>query len=1066
MLVFVLSCSQNIVAQTKGTVSDKSGVTLPGVNVVEKGVQNGVSTNFNGGFELVLKKEKSILVFSYLGFKTIEVAVTKNSELNIVLEEEVSVLSDVIVVGYGSQIKREVTSSISTIKDFDTGGNTSIGELMQGKSSGLQIATNGATPGAAMRITVRGTNSINSGTEPLWIIDGITVNSDQQDSPLRSSGVLDINNPLADLNPDDIESIQVLKDAASTSIYGSRGANGVILVTTKQGSTGKIKTRISFESGASKAVNYKKYVSGEQYYDLIDEAWGNSGFSSENFFPGFFDFANPKYDFYDREYAETVNNNWIDQILRTGEYQKLYASISGGSAGSKYFVSLYNKNAKGVMIGDDRKDYGFTGNLDLKVSKKLDLGFNTRMTYNDYQISQKGGGAASRINTGATNWGGRGGWKGINTNTLPVYPKFTPEGDLFDPWGGYNPYPASLAENQLNDNQSYSMRLIGSLKYKILDNLIFNTKGGFTYSNRSNFIYINSKIRRKSADDMRGSSRGIQNYTTTINSTFNATLNYNKRFDDFKLNFLLGTEMNKNLNKVDFADYEDLTSQQIAIGDAQSAVFLRGQNYEQSNLFGSFFGRLNGSFRNKYLFGLTIRYDGSSVFAPENRWGGFGAISSGWIISDESFMEGKDLFNLLKLRVSYGSSGNASIPSFKWLNNYQTWAQYGTAPGLVPSNLATDNLTWEKSITTDIAIDYGILNNRISGSIGYYDTTTKDMLLNAPIAPSVGIYSGNNGPTALLNVGEMSNAGFEFEIGTTNIRTKDFTWKTTFNISSVKNTVGDLSDGIENPLQISYVPAFGSGLAVSTVWTGHKLGRFFIAEYAGLDDEGFQTIYEIDQDKFEESGFLVTEKTGNVIRATAENIQNNRKYQDGKTGLPTYFGGFSNTFKYKGISLSILFNFSGGNYIYDQSVKNNGTVGAGRNVINADLYGNTWIKDVREDSKYPIQTWNNFDFEGKQMSTEHTAYLHKGDYIRLQNIKLGYKFQKNVLSKLKVDNFEIYMNATNLMVFSKFKEFDPEFVNYGDIHSVAADRNLGQGYVKYDPFPKATTISIGTTIGF
>jgi len=275
-----------------------------------------------------------------------------------------------------------------------------------------------------------------------------------------------------------------------------------------------------------------------------------------------------------------------------------------------------------------------------------------------------------------------------------------------------------------------------------------------------------------------------------------------------------------------------------------------------------------------------------------------------------------------------------------------------------------------------------------------------------------------------------------------------------------------LADGIKNPLQISYTPAFGSDLALNSVWTGHRLGRFYIAEYAGLDSEGFQTIYEIDQQKFDESGMTVTEKTGNVVRATSENVQKNRIYHEEKTGLPTYFGGISNTFSWKGLTLNIAMSFSGGNYIYDQTVQRNGFVYDGRRVLDADLYGNTWLQGVREDAKYPIQTKNNKDHEGKALSAEHTAYLHKGDYLRLQNVGLSYNFPKSLVNKLKLSNVTIYANVSNLFVWSYFKSFDPEFVNYGDVHAVTADRNLGQGYIKNDPFPKARTYSGGVRVSF
>tara|TARA_R110001606_G_scaffold399261_1_gene582848 strand:- start:11535 stop:14705 length:3171 start_codon:yes stop_codon:yes gene_type:complete len=1053
--------------QTKGVVKDRTGVTLPGVSVIEKGTNNGASTDFDGKFNIVLKKQEAILVFSYLGFKTKEIPVKKNGNVEVVLEEDVAKLDEVVVVGYGTQIKREVTSSMSTIKDLNEGGNTSsIGELLQGKSTGLQISTTDASPGAAMRVTVRGTNSITSGTEPLWIIDGIAVNSEQSANGLTVDGTSEMSNPLADINPDEIESIQVLKDAASTSIYGSRGANGVILVTTKQGKIGKPRVNVSFESGLSEAVNYKKYVNTSQYFELIDEA-------GVDFNPSIFD--ETKFSL-TRAQAEQINNNWLeDYLLRTGEYRTINTSISGGSESTKYFISLFNKNTTGVLVGDERDDYAFAANFNVKLSNKLEFGINSRISYSDSQKAQKGGGPGSS-KTGVANWGGRGGMRSASSVAMPFYPVYADADEtvFFDPQGGRSLYPSSLSKYQSNTTKGYGLRLIGTINYKIAKALTLNAKAGISFSLTDNFYYIDGTIRAKErVENIKNSSRAYQSTSTSMNNTFNATLNYNKRFNDFKLNVLLGTESFTKTRKYEMADFEDLTSQQQSIAainssEISSGGFLRANYYEKSDLFASFFGRVNTTFKNKYLFGLTVRYDGSSVFAPKNRWGGFGSVSGGWIISDEEFMKEQDLFNLLKLRASYGSAGNASIDSFKWLNTFNgNFSDYGVSKTLIPDNIGTDNLTWEKSYTTDVAIDYGILNNRISGSIGYFQTNTKDMLLDVPIVLSSGIYTNQPAPTALINIGEMSNKGLEFEVSSTNIRTKNFSWKTSFNISTIKNEVGELASQIKTPLQIAYAPSFiGTSSAINSIWTGERLGRFYVAEYAGLDSEGYQTIYEIDQEKFIASGSKITEKTGNVIRATQQNTLKNKVYQNNKTGLPTYFGGLSNTFTYKGFSLSSLFNFSGGNYIYNQTGLRNGAVNTGANVIDADLYGNTWVKGVRENTKYPIQVEGNRDPDGNILSYEHTGNLHKGDFVRLQNIRLAYKFPKKVLDKLSVDRFEIYTNVSNVFVWSKFKAFDPEFVNFGDIHAINSDRNLGQGYINRDPLPKARTISIGSRIRF
>ncbi|WP_072998069.1 SusC/RagA family TonB-linked outer membrane protein [Mariniphaga anaerophila] len=1060
-----LLCSITVVSQIKGKVTNVSGIGIPGVNIIEKGTSNGTISDFNGDYVINLQNGDAVLAFNFIGFKRTEVNVAGKTVINVVLEEEVTLLNEVVAVGYGTQIKREVTSSISTITSLNDEGGASIGEVLQGKASGLQITNTGSTPGASMRVQVRGTNSINSGTEPLWIIDGVPVNSDQENSNLRSSGVLDITNPLADLNVDDIASIQVLKDAASTSIYGSRGANGVILVSTKQGSTGVANISLTTEYGTSEAVNYKTYLNTAQHYELLDEMGKNSGRDFSHWVPFYFDDDRGLYPFYNRAYAETVDNNWIDMVLRQGMFKRISTSLSGGGKGARYYISFWTKDATGIMIGDERTEYGLTSNLNFDVTKKLSGAIKAKIGYNKYDYAQKGGSLG--INeVGRNNWGARAGWRTINRSSTPMMPSHTPSGELFDPYGGYNPYPSLMENNQINRNQDYRGSIVASLDYKLLENLVISARGGYDHNIRSQLFHITDAIRLKSSDNRTGSARGTQNTRIKSNTTLNAFANYSRRVNSLKLELMAGTEMFERKDEVQLADFEDLQTQRIQLGNTEGATFLMGRYSVASDRFVSFFGRANFSLNNRYLLGTSYRRDGASVFAPKNRWGDFWSISGGWILSDEEFMSNLKAFNLLKLRSSYGSTGNASIPSFSWINTYQTWPLYGNSNSLVLGNLAIDNLTWEKSFTFDLALDYGLFENRINGSIGYYHTRTEDMLLNTPIALSHGVYSGNAGPTSLINVGQMFNQGFEIQISAAIVNIKNFKWEADVNLSTNRNEVGKLSKEISNPLQIGYSPAFGNTLQLNSVWTGERLGRYYIAEYAGMDEQGFETIYEIDQEKFAQSGGQITEKTGNIVRATSENIQKNRMFHNNKTGLPTYFGGITNSFTVKNFTLDVSFTFSGGNYIYDQTVANNGFVLQGVNPIDDRIYGKTFIPGVREDAEYPIQTYNNLDDTGAQVGTQHSRYLYKGDYIRLQNIGLKYKLPYALLKKVGVKSATLYSTVSNLWVWSPFKSFDPEFVNYGDIHAVTADRNLGQGYVKYDPFPKARTITIGARLSF
>lgn len=1063
IICFVSTAS--LMAQIKGKVIDEEGKGLPGVSVVEKGTINGTITDINGNYQINLKdKETARLVFSILGFFNQEITVNNRSEINISMQKGIAAIDEVVVVGYGTQTRREVTSSISSISNLDDRGGANIGQVLQGKAAGLQVTNTDATPGAPMRITVRGTNSINAGVEPLWIIDGVPVESEQANSEIRSSaGVMDVHNPLAYLNIDDIESIEVLKDAASTSIYGSRGANGVILVTTKQGKAGIANVRFNYEQGILEAVNYKTYLNTGQHYEMIDEMGANSNRDVSGFIPNFFLNNDPKYDFYTREYAEGIDNNWLDIVLRTGRYNKLTSSVSGGNEGTKYYVSVFKKHDEGVIVGDERNDYGLTSNVQFDISKKLTTKVIGRFGYNDNQRAQKAGSVANN-DIGLQNRGGSAGWKSINRSSVPMIPIYTPDGEYFDIYGGYNPYPSMNGGFQYNGGKEYLANLVLDVNYKLSKNLQISAKGAYSNSTRSQLYYIDKSIRLKSADNPVGSSRGIQRALINRNYTANGFVQYNKRLKDFKFDVMAGTELFEKYSEIQVSDYEDLQSQKVSLGNTAAATFIQGRYSDYSNLFLSVFSRINTSYKGKYLLGLSARRDGSSLFAPSNRWGDFAAVSGGWIISDEAFFQNVEMINMLKLRSSFGSTGNASIPAFKWLNTFSTFPEYGEDAALTMGNLATDNLTWERSYTFDLALEFDLLKNRLNGSVGYYRTRTEDMLLETPVALSLGIYSENSGPTAMVNIGQMYNKGIEFQLNSVNINSPKFKWETNINFSTNKNKVGQLAQGVQSPLQIGFSPAFGNTLQLNSVWTDKRLGRYYIAEYAGLDNEGFETIYEIDRPLFESSNGQITQKTGNIIRATAQNIQTNRIYHDNKTGLPTYFGGFFNSFLVSNFTLDVGFVFSGGNYIYDQTVDQNGLVFRGNNPIDSRIYGNTFIPGVRENTKYPVQTWQNQDYEGNQLGVQHTGHLHRGDFIRLQNMSLSYNLPQEWLKSVKIRSAKIYCNMNNLFVWSPFKSFDPEFVNYGDIHAVTSDRNIGQGYIQYDPFPKARTFTMGVNL--
>jgi hypothetical protein len=506
---------------------------------------------------------------------------------------------------------------------------------------------------------------------------------------------------------------------------------------------------------------------------------------------------------------------------------------------------------------------------------------------------------------------------------------------------------------------------------------------------------------------------------------------------------------------------------EIANGATQFVVGVSGIFGDQ--FFRSMFGRINYKYNDRYLLGLSFRRDGSTAFGPNNRYGNFPAASAGWIISSEEFAQNSSVlrrFNLLKLRASYGQTGNANIRSFAYLNNYVNWPVYGQSSALGFSVLANPNIRWEKNEQVDAALEFGLFNNRLSGSIGAFNRVSRDMLLNVPVAPNVGIGAG--GSVVITNIGDLRNRGLEVDLRSINFDRGGFRWSTAFNFTAVSNKVLRLTPQFEVLPSGSLPIATGIQQGVSITQIGGRLSTFYLAEYAGLDNEGYETIYEIDQAVLRQTGKTV--KTSNVLRATQQNINGNRVVQDGKTALPTWFGGLTNTLSYKGIELSALFTFQGGNYIYDGHEEATVYARAGNNVLRADVIGNTWTESNR-DAKYPRLTWNlrdnfvnptNGQPAPQTLGTRTSRFLYKGDFLRLKTLQVAYNLPRSVVSRMKLQNLRLYANAQNLLTVTNYPGLDPEIVILGDQQT----RNLGQGLVGNLPIPQVRAFNAGIGVTF
>lgn len=1083
LIALWLCCLSTLLAQNQtytGVISDAADNSpLPGVSVLLKGTSSGTVSDANGKFSLVASPG-STLILSYTGFTSSEIVLDNNTTLNLKLSADVKLLNEVLVVGYGSQNKREVTGAIATVK------GSSIAQLpvpsfdaaLQGRAAGLQVSQQGGSPGSPVRIQIRGTSSISSGTEPLYIVDGMPIFQDI--GGFASSRTNNNLNPLANINPNDIESIEILKDAAATAIYGSRGANGVIIVTTKTGKRGQGRTTLDVNRGTSEAINLIDYAGGSDWLRMVDEARRNSinygitagqeafnpAVLSNNSLPTPTGVSGPQFGpltTWTRQLAEQTNTNWRDAMLQRGQVQEVNLSTSNGFDKGGFFISGQYRDEEGIIKTHRLQRYGVRANLDFSPSEKLRAGAKFNFSYLEFNQPQLGignnGGGIGRQNFGAT-----GGWAQANIGSLPIMPIYNADGTYFDPLRGRN-VVAGIDQSNFT-SVSYQNRTIGTayLEYDLLKNL--------TLHGEASVDFLNSLTKYWAGDIIRYNRVGQEEGRYINNRNFNAYLTYDLvGKGQHALTVVAGTETQKtNTRRQDYA-FEGLQGAQQEIGEisnGQTQFITAVSGIFPDRFFLSYFGRANYKFKDRYLLGLSFRRDGSTVFGPENRYGNFPAASVGWILSDESFMSSGFLgrFNLLKVRASYGQTGNANIPSFAFVNTYANWPVYGQSPALGFGVLANPNIGWEKNNQFDAGLEFGLWGNRLSGSIGYYDRLSKEMLLNVPVAPNVGI--GTGASQVITNIGDLRNRGFELQLSSVNLNKGDFRWSTDLNFSTVSNEVTRLTPQFEVLPSGSLPVATGiqSGSATITQ-IGGQLATFYLAEYAGLDAQGYESIYEIDKEVLRSTGKTV--KTGNVIRATQANINANRIVHEGKTGLPTYYGGMTNTFSYKGFEVSALLTFQGGNYIYDGHEEASVYVRTGTNTIRADVLDNYWTEN-NTDAKYPRLTWNlrdnNNDASGRPaaqtLGTRTTRFLYKGDFIRLKTLQVAYALPTGVCQKLGLQGVRIYGNAQNLWTSTQFPGLDPELVLLGG----SQDRNLNQGVIGNLPVPQVITFNGGISVTF
>ena len=1062
---------QNLEKTITGQVTDLSNnETLPGVNVLVKGTTIGTVTDVEGNYRLDVPDDAEMLVFSSVGYTSEEVTIGNQTVINVTLSPDIQSLQEVVVVGYGTQQKRDLVSAISTIdaEEIERVPTPSFTQALQGTTTGLQMVSPSGEPSAPARILIRGVGSITTDAEPLFIVDGV---------PVQSGGT----SPLTYLNPNDIKNISVLKDASATAIYGSRGANGVVLITTKTGEEGQAQFNLNYNVGYTTPINELELANADQWRSAVAQARSNSGLTQPyRKEQDLFD-QRQMDRFVDLDIYNQTNNDWIDRVKQNGQFSQYGFSASNGTERTSYYVSGQYRDQTGNFLNTRFQRYTGRVNLDFQATDFLKLGLRYTYSYEDEEPRNRLA-SFSSIDDRNNNFGAWPTFNNLYEQSLPIYPATWPDnGEAFDPFSGVNvPYAADRDNSQRDVNTSTQL---ANLFFEVtpIEGLTLRGEGGVNYevARDNNWISGNLRPQELREDDTGLDDRLLLDYLyeegaprfdiyDSRNWTFNTigTAAYETEFGaDHRLNGLVGIELIHSDNEGWVNQWEDASSIQ---DPSELGAFIRSENellglnhfYRGQVRFFSQFGRVNYTFRNRYLLQASLRRDGSSKFTPNDRFSWFPSVSGGWIISDEDFFDDNGLLSFLKFRGGWGITGNANIDAFQYNDNYWLWPNYPNRSGArILQRIGSRNIQWEKSNTYDAALEFGLFNDRISGSVGYYYTRTTNLLLNFPVTPSIGIYQTNSiSPTALDNVGSMQNQGLELEINSVNLDIGGFRWNSSFNLTTNKNKVLELYPGFDgDPLQLSF-----NGL--TTVQEGEPLGLFYLPEFAGYDESGNVLVREIDQELAANQQY---EFTGNTVRNVGNVANENSVIQYGKTGLPTFYGGLNNTFSYKGLSLSVLFTYQGGHYVYDNIGL--ARVGNGRRNLRADVVGNTWTPE-NPNATYPVLTWNNLennpedpDQQPQQLADRSTFWLEKGDFIRLRTINLAYNLPNRWFEKNFLQGINVFINLQNVATFSKFDTVDPEVVRTsGD----PTARNIGQGIIGGVPYWQVFTASGGVNIKF
>ena len=981
-----------------GNVTDEGGVPLPGVNILIKGTTTGIQTDFDGNYAIQVSNGQ-VLVFSYLGQKTTERTVGSSSVINVTMQEDASQLEEVVVVGFGTQSKRLLTDNIAKIDSDQIGGiaTPSLQSSLVAKAPGVQITQiNGKLEGG-VKVIIRGLSSVSASQEPLYVIDGIEMNNNNISSIQASL------NPLLSINPNDIASIDILKDASATAIFGAKGTNGVVLITTKRGKAGKSSISVDVSSSFGKPTNKRDWLNTEQYIELLEESALNSGFFADRTeSDAWVDDRLQRYQG-DQDYRN-VDTDWQEEAFQNSYVRDANISFTGGNEKTKSFISGSYNNSEGIIRGNNLERISLRTNLDHTVNNWLDVGLN--MGYSSTVIDRISGDNSFTTPLQAI----------AQTPTSPAY--------LSDGEINANTLYANFL---LQDKHSYRLTKVRRLLSKFFAELKLHEK--LKFKSEIGYDYLNQTVDRNTGrlapfQSTNGQTFASDNGTEIIST--NNYLTFNTLFgESSNIDFVLGANYTRFKNRATSVTGDGFPTDNFkSISSAATISSGTGTFGNWAQI--SYFARATYDYQNKYILKASIRQDGSSRFGSNNRFGYFPAGSLGWIVSEENFLQNSNTLSLLKLRASWGVNGNTPIANFPSLGLYGG-TNYNGQSGLEFTQGENPNLKWEETEQTNFGLDFGFANNRISGEIDYYVKKTKDLLFFTRVPFEAQIPSGG----ILQNIGNLENSGFEFVLNTTNVQTEDLTWKTSFNFATNKNEITSLPNGED---QIT---------GRNILREGEAINSFYLVEYAGVNVQTGDAEF-----------VLNTENADGTLNKGVTNDFSLAERVIAGNPNPDIIGGFSSTLNYKQVDFSFTFQGQWGAQLYNQAGQYQET-GFGNGLDNQDeyIFNNRWQNpgDITDVPQARLFTNN-----GHSTSTR---YLQDADFIRLRNLTLGYSLPQQALDRLGMSRVRVYLSGLNLLTITDYRGYDPESSNDD------ANTNTNVGSTFYSG-PPAKVYTIGLNLTF